>query len=29
MAVSPYITFIDQRTGYCFEVYDKTMEDLR
>ena len=25
----PEITFIDQRTEFCFEVYDKTMENLR
>ena len=29
MTAFPYITFIDQKTEYCFEVYNKTMEDLR
>ena len=28
MTIFPQITFIVQRTEYCFEVYDKTMEDL-
>ena len=29
MTVSPQLMFIVQRTEYCFEVYGKTMEDLR
>ena len=29
MTVSPEIMFIVQRTENCFEVYGKTMEDLR
>ena len=29
MTVFPYITSVNQRTEYCFEVCFKTMEDLR
>ena len=28
MTVFPKINFLEQRTEYCFEVYDKTMEDI-
>ena len=28
MTVFPEIIFVDQRTKYCFELYDKTMENL-